>query len=604
MSTIRIKRSTVAGNPGTLAAGELAYSSLNGAGGNRLYIGMGAETGGNAANHFVIGGTYYTGLVDASTAGTLATGASSIPILSATGTIDKWLPGNLSLTGDTIATTDTNGNLILNPNGTGKVSIANAYTLPRVDGTANYVLTTNGAGVVSWAAASSNLSIAGTSGTGTIALTSQSLTVTGSNGISATAANQTITVSFNTGTLVTNAVSATTSTSAATAYALANTSTTRVGYADNANTLLNTSSVRVGFADTSNALANSSTYRVGYADNANTLLNTSSVRVGFADNANTLLNTSSVRVGYADNANTWYGGTVPNPVTFSSPVTFSGTTTYVLSTNTIYTDNIVELHTTSTGVTGLWTVDDGKDIGFRFHYYGTGADQNAALVLANDTKYLEWYNTGAESNTGTFVGSNYGTFKTGGIILANTTGTTGAGTGALQVAGGVYVGGNLYVGGAQGIITATTFVGNLTGTASTANALANSSTYRVGYADNANTLLNTSSVRVGYADTANTLANSSTYRVAFADTANALANSSTYRVGYADNANTLLNTSTVRVGFADTANNLAGGVSGSIPYQTGGGATTMLGIGSSGQVLQVSTVTGLAIWGDIDGGIY
>jgi hypothetical protein len=231
MSTIRIKRSAVSGNPGTLAAGELAYSGLtdNGSnGGDRLYIGLGTETGGNAANHFVIGGKYYTDLMGG-TAGTLITNAKSIPILSTTGTIDKWYPGNLSLTGDTVTTTDTNGNLILNANGTGKISFYNAYTFPRADGTANYVLTTNGSGVVSWAAASSNLSIAGTSGTGTVALTSQSLTVTGSNGISASAANQTITVSFNTSTLVATALLASTATSAATAYRLANTLTIGTG---------------------------------------------------------------------------------------------------------------------------------------------------------------------------------------------------------------------------------------------------------------------------------------------------------------------------------------------------------------------------------------
>ena len=62
-SIIRIKRSLVSGNPTTLAAGELAYSALtdNGSnGGERLYIGIGTETSGNAANHLVIGGTYFT----------------------------------------------------------------------------------------------------------------------------------------------------------------------------------------------------------------------------------------------------------------------------------------------------------------------------------------------------------------------------------------------------------------------------------------------------------------------------------------------------------------------------------------------------------------
>jgi len=66
-STIRIKRSTVSGNPSTLAAGELAYSALTDSGsngGDRLYIGIGTETAGNATNHYVIGGKYFTDMLD------------------------------------------------------------------------------------------------------------------------------------------------------------------------------------------------------------------------------------------------------------------------------------------------------------------------------------------------------------------------------------------------------------------------------------------------------------------------------------------------------------------------------------------------------------
>ena len=130
--------------------------------------------------------------------------------------------------------------------------------------------------------------------------------------------------------------------------------------------------------------------------------------------------------------------------TFGGPVTFNGTATYVLSTNTIYTDNIIELHIPPGGVNSLWNLNDGKDIGLRFHYYTASTDTNAALVLANDSKYLEWYSSGAESNTGTFAGSTYGTFKTGSIQLTNTTSATSTSTGALTVVGGVGVGGSLY----------------------------------------------------------------------------------------------------------------------------------------------------------------
>jgi len=146
-SIIRIKRSSTAGNPSTLGTGELAYSAYSGTGGNRLYIGMGTETTGNAVNHHVIGGTYYTGLVDASTAGTLTTGASSIPILSATGTIDKWLVGNIQLTGNAITSTDTNGNITLTPNGTGKLVLNNVYINGTTDTLAEFIYDTVGGAV-------------------------------------------------------------------------------------------------------------------------------------------------------------------------------------------------------------------------------------------------------------------------------------------------------------------------------------------------------------------------------------------------------------------------------------------------------------------------
>jgi hypothetical protein len=138
-SIIRIKRSSVSGNPATLGTGELAYSAYGGAGGNRLYIGMGSETSGNAANHLVIGGTYYTGLIDASTAGTLTTNQSSIPVLSATGTIDTWKVGNTQLTGNTLSSTDTNGNINITPNGTGKLVLNNPYINGTTDTLAEYI---------------------------------------------------------------------------------------------------------------------------------------------------------------------------------------------------------------------------------------------------------------------------------------------------------------------------------------------------------------------------------------------------------------------------------------------------------------------------------
>lgn len=127
-SIIRIKRSSVSGNPTTLAAGELAYSALtdNGSnGGDRLYIGSGTETNGNAANHLVIGGTYFTDKLD-HTLGVLT--ASSAILVDADKKIDDLLVDNLELNGNTLSTTNTNGDLLITPNGTGKTIITNIWT--------------------------------------------------------------------------------------------------------------------------------------------------------------------------------------------------------------------------------------------------------------------------------------------------------------------------------------------------------------------------------------------------------------------------------------------------------------------------------------------
>lgn len=250
-SIIRIKRSSTAGNPATLGAGELAYSALadNGSnGGDRLYIGMGTETAGNAVNHVVIGGKYYTSLVDAGgSGGTLTVNAKSIPVLSATGTIDKWLPGNLQLTANTLSSTDTNGNINITPNGTGKTVISNAYIGDVNTSLAEYIYDTVGGAVTggtgititnsdpnntstvsitntgvtagSYGGASSipvltinaqgqitaastaniatSLGIAGDSGTDTIALATDTLTFAGGTGIDSVVNSATNTVTFN-----------------------------------------------------------------------------------------------------------------------------------------------------------------------------------------------------------------------------------------------------------------------------------------------------------------------------------------------------------------------------------------------------------------------
>lgn len=208
-SILRIKRSELSGNPAVLAQGELAYSALadNGSnGGDRLYIGMGTETAGNAVNHVVIGGKRYTDLVDAAThlntAGAIVKRdsngdftARNITVTSLIGNADtatKWLNARtLSLTGD--ATASLTGI-------DGSANVSAALTLASTGVTAGTygsttdipVLTVDAKGrvtVASTATISTSLNIAGGTGTDTVALGTDTLTFAGGTGVSTTVTN-------------------------------------------------------------------------------------------------------------------------------------------------------------------------------------------------------------------------------------------------------------------------------------------------------------------------------------------------------------------------------------------------------------------------------
>ena len=131
-SIIRIKRSTTAGDPQTLGNGELAYSAGDSSvvsGGDRLYIGIGTETSGNAAFHYVVGGKFFTDMLDHAK-GTLT--ANSALIVDVNKKIDELNVDNLTLNGNTLSSTDVNGNISIDPQGTGYVHIVgtNGLVIP------------------------------------------------------------------------------------------------------------------------------------------------------------------------------------------------------------------------------------------------------------------------------------------------------------------------------------------------------------------------------------------------------------------------------------------------------------------------------------------
>ena len=129
MSIIKIRRSGSSGSPQELAQGELAYSYLGGTqsnGGDRLYIGTGTETNGVAANIEVIGGKYFTEKLD-HVPGILT--ANSALIVDSGSKIDIINVDNITIDGNQISSTNTDGNITLNPNGTGAIDASSAQII-------------------------------------------------------------------------------------------------------------------------------------------------------------------------------------------------------------------------------------------------------------------------------------------------------------------------------------------------------------------------------------------------------------------------------------------------------------------------------------------
>lgn len=127
---IKIKNSGTVGSPTAVATGEMAYSYLSGSqsnGGDRIYIGTGTETAGEAANIEVIGGKYFTDMMD-HVHGVKT--ASSAVILDASGKIDSWDVDNINIDGNTISASNSNGDVTIAPLGTGGVVMnTNTYLM-------------------------------------------------------------------------------------------------------------------------------------------------------------------------------------------------------------------------------------------------------------------------------------------------------------------------------------------------------------------------------------------------------------------------------------------------------------------------------------------
>ena len=186
MSTIiKIKTSAVTtASPASSLIGELAYTYALGTqqnGGDRLYIGVGPLVGGVASAQEVIGGKYFTALLD-HVHGTLT--ASSAILVDANKAIDELIVGNNSSVGGGIKFNEATSN------GTDAITIkapnllAGPYTLtlPTVTGTAGQFLKTDGSGNLAFETVYSNFTITGDTGTDQFN-TNETLDFNGSNQI-------------------------------------------------------------------------------------------------------------------------------------------------------------------------------------------------------------------------------------------------------------------------------------------------------------------------------------------------------------------------------------------------------------------------------------
>ena len=162
---IQIKRASSAtdntvSNLGNLSAGELAVSYGNAPAhdnsGGRLFVGN-SSGGGN----IVIGGEYFTNLLDHAP-GSLQ--ASSSLITNSSSALEQLKVDNLDLNGNSITSTDTNGDINITPNGTGDVVI-DGLKYPQADGSADQFLKTDGSGQLSFATVVSNFTVSDNAGT-------------------------------------------------------------------------------------------------------------------------------------------------------------------------------------------------------------------------------------------------------------------------------------------------------------------------------------------------------------------------------------------------------------------------------------------------------
>ena len=184
-TVIQIKRSPATSAPSTLKLGELAYTYGTGSQsnlGDRIFIGEGGvDSNGDANNVSVIGGQYFTDMLD-HVHGTL-TGNSALTA-DANLAIDTINVGNSLTDGGEIRFNEgtNNGTNFIGLRAPNAVTQSKTFVLPDGDGTAGQFLKTDGSGNLDFTTVNQFITLAGDTGTDTYN-TSETLTFAGGPGL-------------------------------------------------------------------------------------------------------------------------------------------------------------------------------------------------------------------------------------------------------------------------------------------------------------------------------------------------------------------------------------------------------------------------------------
>ena len=128
-SIIRIKRSSGTNKPASLNWGEMGYvTGIGSYGGTNQYKDR-IFLGDDGSNVFPVGGHYYTSMMEHQP-GTVAgvqnsrnTDGGIVAVMDNTRRVDQWNVDNLRMDGNVISSTDTDGDIQFDPDGTGEINI-------------------------------------------------------------------------------------------------------------------------------------------------------------------------------------------------------------------------------------------------------------------------------------------------------------------------------------------------------------------------------------------------------------------------------------------------------------------------------------------------